>query len=91
MPPSPGGALLQEGSLVQLMQRQMLAPWNFIYDASVALAWSLQVGEALQRLHSGGVLHRDIKAENVLLTASPSGGKQLVAKLGDLGLHKVGH
>lgn len=77
---------VQQGSLAQLLQKQLLTPWNFIYDSVQALAWSMQVAEALQHMHTGGVLHRDIKAENVLLTWE---GRELVARLADLGLHRV--
>jgi len=45
--------------------------------------WALQITEALEYLHSEGVLHRDLKAENILLDGQ---GK---AKLADLGVAQV--
>jgi len=42
----------------------------------------LQLLNALEELHANGVLHRDIKLENILMTESG------VVKLGDLGLMK---
>ena len=45
--------------------------------------WALQISEALAYLHQEGVLHRDLKAENILLD------KQGRAKLADLGVAQV--
>jgi hypothetical protein len=42
--------------------------------------WATQLAEALRYLHASGQVHRDIKSENVLLTANDS------AKFADLGV-----
>jgi TolB-like protein/Flp pilus assembly protein TadD/predicted Ser/Thr protein kinase len=34
-----------------------------------ALAYALQIGEALQEAHAKGIVHRDVKAENIMVTA----------------------
>ena len=44
------------------------------------LTWMTQTAEAVAHLHSCNVVHRDLKADNVLLTASED------VKLGDFGL-----
>ena len=45
--------------------------------------WALQISEALAYLHQEGLLHRDLKAENILLD------KYGKAKLADLGVAQV--
>lgn len=44
----------------------------------------MDVASALVQMHSRGVVHVDLKPENVFLVNRPGGG--LMAKLGDLGL-----
>jgi len=55
-------------------------------DPSVALALADQLLAGLGYAHAHGVLHRDLKAENVLVTRGEDGA--LVAKLLDFGLAK---
>jgi serine/threonine protein kinase/tetratricopeptide (TPR) repeat protein len=44
---------------------------------------ALQIGEALQEAHTKGIVHRDVKAENIMLTARGT------AKVMDFGLAKL--
>ncbi len=48
-----------------------------------AIAVAVQIGEALQEAHSKGIVHRDVKADNVMLTARAQ------AKVMDFGLAKL--
>ena len=57
--------------------RKRLARGRFGFEETIALGRSL--AEALGRAHQGGVVHRDMKPENVLFTAE---GAPLVADLG---------
>ena len=52
-------------------------------DARLAAGYGYQVAEALGTAHAKGVVHRDIKPQNVLITAS--GG----AKVGDFGIARA--
>jgi WD40 repeat protein/serine/threonine protein kinase len=66
-----------EGGTLQKTLERGEVPWSKRWQ------WALQITEALAYLHSEGVLHRDLKAENILLDRH---GK---AKLADLGVAQV--
>jgi serine/threonine protein kinase len=65
--------LMEGGNLRQLMQTGPL-------QLPIALAYLRQTLQALQHAHEHGLLHRDVKPENILLT------KAGVPKLADFGL-----
>jgi serine/threonine protein kinase len=47
---------------------------------------ALHIGQGIQYLHSVGIVHRDLKLENIMMTDSSDKG---IAKLGDFGLSKI--
>ncbi len=48
-----------------------------------ALSYAIQIGEALQEAHSNGIIHRDIKSENIMINSKNQ------AKIMDFGLAKL--
>ena len=69
--------LLTFGPLREVLHRRGALPWR---DATEC---ALHIADALGALHQAGVVHRDVKPENIFL--SSSGG----LKLGDFGLARV--
>lgn len=73
--------LVEGRSLRQLLHDGALAPGR-----AARLARDILVG--LVVAHAGGIVHRDLKAENVMVTADSSPGKVEQAKILDFGLAK---
>ncbi len=65
------------GSFLKGRQGQLMP------EADVML-WFVQICLALQHVHQGGILHRDLKACNIFCTSNN------LVKLGDFGISKVG-
>lgn len=74
---APHGSLYHE---CDALQRQLAVP----HVAAIAV----QLASALQHCHAHGVLHCDVKCENVLVFAKPGvdGSERYVVKLADFGL-----
>ena len=64
------------GSLSQWIYRRRQAGWDLILDLMA------QVGDGLEHAHSKGLVHRDVKPANCMLT------RDLVVKVTDFGLTK---
>lgn len=55
---------------------------------STVLLMALDIASGLQYLHANGIIHGDVKAENVLLKSSSTAGRDLYCKVGDFGLSR---
>ena len=56
---------------------------------TAAAMWTAEVLAALEEAHGRGILHRDVKPENVMLAPDPAHPVGEVARLTDFGLAKV--
>ena len=72
--------LVPFGSLWTNLSKDSLR--NVPFPLALSLAWINDICSAIQHLHTLRVIHRDIKAENILLT------QQLFCKLTDFGIAK---
>lgn len=67
------GRLAEKGDLLEFILKK-----NHIGEGR-ARTWATQLALALEYLHTMGIVHRDIKTENILITAAYN------AKLSDFG------
>jgi translation initiation factor 2-alpha kinase 4 len=52
-------------------------------------AWTIELLDALRYLHDCGIIHKDLRASNIILVRSPSG--HITAKLADAGFQRLLH
>jgi len=71
------GGTLREKISAALLTTDRVVPLDTV------ITYSIQIGEALQEAHSKGIVHRDVKAENIMVT-----GKNQI-KVMDFGLAKL--
>ncbi|XP_025078905.1 serine/threonine-protein kinase Nek5-like [Pomacea canaliculata] len=65
------------------MQRKILDQRGIHFDVEIILDWFIQICFALKYLHAQNILHRDLKPQNLFLTADG------IVKLGDFGIAKI--
>ena len=74
----------EAGNLLTYLQEKMEPVFNLKTEAQM-LAWSYQVAEGMQFLHSRSVIHGDLAARNVLLCSN------LTCKIADFGMSLALH
>lgn len=86
-------AILQElvegGNATHLTVAQLINPYQSVYSQMQAVGWCRDVASALAYLHANGLMHRDVKSDNILLSKGSDNIKS--AKLTDFGLHRAIH
>jgi serine/threonine protein kinase len=73
--------------VMELMHQSLYQAYKSMPPPSLRqrIMWLIQAGKGIAFLHAGGVIHRDVKPSNMLISA-PDKGQTL--KMGDFGLSK---
>jgi serine/threonine protein kinase len=72
----------ESGDLKSVINKQIMNNYEKINEETI-WDWAFQIASALKYLHSKKIIHRDIKSENVFITADKN------SKLGDFGISKI--
>ncbi len=59
------------------------------FPPEIAAGIGIDLGSALAHAHAAGVIHRDVKPENVLIDVAPEPGGPVRVKLTDFGIAKI--
>ena len=71
------------GIVMELAEGGSLADFGYV-DLRQVLIMTTQISDAIEYMHSQGVVHRDIKPDNILLSHTGAGAIQIkVADFGD--------
>ena len=74
-------------SLHDVLHKEFCLPGGVSFTNTLKMSWFQQVADGLNFLHFHGIIHRDVKPQNVLLVHnSTSGNDELVAKMSDFGI-----
>nr|XP_006123320.1 serine/threonine-protein kinase Nek5-like [Pelodiscus sinensis] len=66
------------------LMRRINMQHGVLFDEDQILSWFVQISLGLKHIHDRKVLHRDIKAQNILLS-----NNGMIAKLGDFGIARM--
>ena len=69
------------------LNRSFKKYWAYFQNLDVKVELMKQIANGIAFLHSQDIVHRDIKAGNILLKSTPQG--QVLAKVSDFGISKV--